>query len=89
MKPSQDRDSSSRTWQERSGSARTPLSLPQGRLNARHHIKKILALLEIYGSEKITRAIQCAHEYHAYSCEYVANILEPVYCDHRFLPLSS
>ena len=50
--------------------------LQQRRLNARHHVQKILALVEIYGSEKVTQAIQDAHEYHAYSCEYIANILE-------------
>ena len=50
--------------------------LQQRRLNARHHVQKILALLEIYGADKVTRALQDAHEHHAYSCEYVANILE-------------
>jgi len=46
------------------------------RLNARHHVQKILALLEIYGPDKLTRALQDAHHHQAYSCEYVANILE-------------
>jgi hypothetical protein len=50
--------------------------LQQRRLNARHHVQKILALVEIYGPDQVTRAIQDAHEYHAYSCEYVANIIE-------------
>jgi len=50
--------------------------LQQCRLNARHHVQKILALIEIYGADKVTRAIQDAHEYRAYSCEYIANILE-------------
>ena len=50
--------------------------LQQRRLNARHHVQKILALLEIYGADKVTRALQDAHEYQAYSCEYIANILE-------------
>lgn len=50
--------------------------LQQRRLNARHHVQKILALVEIYGSDLVTRAIQDAQEYHAYSCEYIANILE-------------
>ena len=50
--------------------------LQQRRLNARHHVQKILALVEIYGSEKVTRAIQDAHQYQAYSCEYIANIIE-------------
>jgi hypothetical protein len=50
--------------------------LQQRRLNARHHVQKILALVEIYGAEKVIRALQDAHQYQAYSCEYVANILE-------------
>jgi hypothetical protein len=50
--------------------------LQQRRLNARHHVQKILALVEIYGADKVCRALQDAHEYKAYSCEYVANILE-------------
>jgi transposase len=50
--------------------------LQQRRLNARHHVQKIVALVEIYGSEKVTRAIQDAHQYQAYSCEYIANIIE-------------
>jgi len=50
--------------------------LQQRRLNARHHVQKILALVEIYGADRVTRALQDAHQYQAYSCEYVANILE-------------
>lgn len=50
--------------------------LQQRRLNGRHHVQKILALLEIYGTEKLIRALQDAHEYKAYSCEYIANLLE-------------
>jgi len=50
--------------------------LQQRRLNSRHHVQKIMALLEIYEADKVTRALQDAHEHHAYSCEYVANILE-------------
>ena len=50
--------------------------LSQRRLNARHHVQKIMALVEIYGAETVGRALQDAHQYHAYSCEYIANILE-------------
>jgi transposase len=50
--------------------------LLQRRLNARHHVQKILALLEIYGADKVIRALQDAQAHHAYSCEYVANLLE-------------
>ena len=50
--------------------------LQQRRLNARHHVQKILALVEIYGADPVTRALQDAHHYQAYSSEYIANILE-------------
>jgi hypothetical protein len=50
--------------------------LQQRRLNARHHVQKILALVEIYGADKVSRALQDTHQYQAYSCEYIANILE-------------
>jgi transposase len=50
--------------------------LQQRRLNARHHVQKILALAEIYEAQKVIRALQDAHEHQAYSCEYIANILE-------------
>jgi transposase len=50
--------------------------LQQHRLNARHHVQKILALIEIYGADKVTRALQDVHEHQVYSCEYIANLLE-------------
>lgn len=50
--------------------------LTKRRMNARHHIRKILALREIYGEEKVSRAIDDAKTYQAFSCEYIANILE-------------
>ena len=45
------------------------------RLNAPHHIRKIVALAEIYGHDELARAIDDALEYQAFSCEYIANIL--------------
>lgn len=50
--------------------------LHQRRLNAPHHVRKIVALSEIYGADKTARAIEDALEFQAFSCEYVANILE-------------
>jgi transposase len=50
--------------------------LQQRRLNARHHVQKILALVEIYGADKVIRALQDVQEHQAYSCEYIANLLE-------------
>ena len=46
------------------------------RLNPAHHVQKIVALSEIYGSESLARALQDAFDYQAFSCEYIANILE-------------
>ncbi|HIC89118.1 MAG TPA: IS21 family transposase [Anaerolineae bacterium] len=50
--------------------------LTQRRMNPRHHIRQILALSEIYGTEKVARAIEDAFSFQAFSCEYIANILE-------------
>ena len=50
--------------------------LQQRRMNPRHHIRQIVALSEIYGGEKIARAIEDAFTFQAFSCEYIANILE-------------
>jgi hypothetical protein len=49
--------------------------LQQRRLNPAHHIRKIVALAEIYGHDELARAIEDALEYQAFSCEYIANIL--------------
>jgi transposase len=50
--------------------------LEQRRLNPRHHLRKIVALAEIYGVDAVDRAIQDGIAFEAYSCEYIANILE-------------
>jgi transposase len=50
--------------------------LAQRRLNARHHVRKIVALAEIYGEHAVGRAIMDGLEFHAFSCEYITNILE-------------
>jgi hypothetical protein len=50
--------------------------LTQRRMNPRHHIRQIVALSEIYGLEKLARAIEDAFSFQAFSCEYIANILE-------------
>ena len=46
------------------------------RLNPAVHIRKIIALTEIYGQEPVGRAIEDALEYQAFSSEYIATILE-------------
>jgi transposase len=50
--------------------------LQRRRLNAPVHIRKIVALAEIYGRDELARAIDDALEYQAFSSEYIANILE-------------
>jgi len=49
--------------------------LQHRRLNPVVHIRKIIALSEIYGEKETARAIEDAIEFHAYSSEYIANIL--------------
>jgi len=50
--------------------------LAERRLNVLHHVRKIVALGEIYGPQATGRAIEDALEFQAFSCEYVANLLE-------------
>jgi hypothetical protein len=50
--------------------------LGERRLNPRHHVQKIVALSEIYGAELVARVLEDAHQLGAYSCEYIANLLE-------------
>lgn len=50
--------------------------LEQRRANARHHLRKIVALSDIYGTEAVARALEDALVFHAFSCEYIANLLE-------------
>jgi hypothetical protein len=44
-------------------------------LNARVHLRKILALAELHGKDALTRALDDGLELHAFSAEYIANIL--------------
>jgi transposase len=50
--------------------------LEDKRLNAPHHIQKIVALSEIYGVDQVAHALEDALTFEAYGCEYIANILE-------------
>ncbi len=50
--------------------------IQERRLNALHHVRKIVALSEIHGQESTARAIEDALEFQAFSCEYIANILQ-------------
>jgi len=50
--------------------------LEKRRMNPRHHVQKIVALTEIYGEEQVSRAMEDAFFFQAFSCEYIANLLE-------------
>jgi transposase len=50
--------------------------LEQRRMNPFHHIQKIVSLSEIYSKEQVQMAIEDAFIFSAFSCEYIANILE-------------
>ena len=50
--------------------------LQEKRLNAPHHIQKLVALSQLYGLDKVARALDDALTFEAYGCEYIANLLE-------------
>ena len=45
------------------------------RVNARVHLRKILALAELHGKQALARALDDGLELQAFSAEYIANIL--------------
>jgi hypothetical protein len=50
--------------------------LEKRRFNPSHHVRKIVALSEIYDKENVARALEDALIFKACSSEYVANLLE-------------
>jgi transposase len=50
--------------------------LAERKLNWRAHLRKIVALADVYGTEKVAVALEDALHYQAFSSEYIANILE-------------
>ena len=50
--------------------------LEERRFNARHHLRKILALAEIYPVDLVARAISDGLAFEAFSAEHITNILE-------------
>jgi len=50
--------------------------LVEKRGNPQHHVQKIVALSEIHGVDKVQRALEDAWAYQAFSCEYIANLLD-------------
>ena len=51
-------------------------ALAAKRLNPLHHSRRIVALSEIYSPEAVAAAMEDAFTFHAFSAEYIANILE-------------
>jgi hypothetical protein len=60
--------------------------LEQRRLNPHHHVRKIVALSDLYPQEAVARALADALEYGAFAADYIANLLEQ---RARFTPESS
>lgn len=50
--------------------------MEQRRMNPLHHIRQIVALSEIYPEQQVRRAIEDAFYFKAFSCDYIANLLE-------------
>ena len=50
--------------------------LAERKLSWRLHLRRIVALADVYGAEKVARAIEDALVYHAFASDYIANILE-------------
>ena len=50
--------------------------LAHRRLNPVHHVRKIVALSETYGTDATARALDDAFEYGAFSSDYITNLLE-------------
>jgi len=50
--------------------------LEQRRMNPFHHIRQIVALAEIHPKEQVALAIEDAFSFAAFSCDYIANLLE-------------
>jgi hypothetical protein len=51
-------------------------NLEKRRMNPAHHVRKIVALSDIYGSDAVCRAMEDAIFYQAFSSQYIENILE-------------
>lgn len=51
-------------------------ALAERRLNAGHHLHRIVALIDTHGEPAVARAIENAHELGAYSSDYIVNLLE-------------
>ena len=52
------------------------LKLEERRLNPHHHVRKIVALSDIYTPEAVAKAMEDAFVYEAFSSDYIANLVE-------------
>jgi transposase len=52
------------------------LKLEERRLHPHHHVRKIVALSDLYTPEAVARAMEDAFTYEAFSSEYIANLVE-------------
>jgi len=50
--------------------------LEKRRMNPRHHVRKIVALSDIYGVHAVCRAMEDAFFYQAFSSDYIENLVE-------------
>jgi transposase len=51
-------------------------ALAERRMNAGHHLTRIVELLPAYGAAEVGAAIESAHQLGAYSSDYIVNLLE-------------
>lgn len=51
-------------------------ALQERRMNAGHHLSRIVELIPAYGAEAVAAVIESAHELGAYSSDYIVNLLE-------------
>jgi hypothetical protein len=51
-------------------------TLEKRRLNPHHHVRKIVALSDIYSPQAVARAMDDAFVYEAFSSDYIANLVE-------------
>ena len=52
------------------------LQLEARRLNPPHHVRKMVALSDLYTPEAVARAMEDAFVYEAFSSDYIANLVE-------------
>jgi len=51
-------------------------ALGERRMNAGHHLSRIVELIPAYGAEAVGAALENAHQLGAYSSDYIVNLLE-------------